>query len=190
MKSHDSELPDWIESRIEDFDNSKDLNQYHVAAEFVRGDRPYYNKKKMSAAVGNNVSRETVKHRLDELYELDVLNREEINNGHIYWLNREGSYWPIPKNVDPAPASGKTVDEWKKEPYVQLGAIALLVLLIGTGTVLVGTFELAETYTLPVGGARLVTIGLALGLTSYILLVAAGVSWAFSETISRYFGYN
>lgn len=190
MKPNDGDLPDWIESRIEDFDNSKDLNQYHVAAEFVYGDRPYYNKKKMSAAVGNNVSRETVKHRLDELYELDVLNREEINNGHIYWLNRDESYWPIPPQVEPAPNNGKTIEEWRREPYIQLGAIALLVLLIGTATVLVGTFELADLYSLPLSGARMVTVGLALGLTSYILLVAAGVSWVLSESVSKYFGYN
>lgn len=87
MAAADENLPEWIASRLEPVDFNKDLTQQQVAAQFWHGDRPYYNVTKMHAALGGSVSRDTVQSRMDELHERDVLKREKINNGGVFWFD-------------------------------------------------------------------------------------------------------
>lgn len=181
--STDRELPKWIETRIDAENFSRDLTQRHVATEFVHGDRPYYNKTKMHAAVGNEVSPDTVKSRLEELDEREVLESEQINNGTIYWLNDDRSNWPIPTDTEVSPIepedSELTISEWRQKLYVQTASVSLILAIVGTAITLLGTFQTTGAYSLPFAASEIIGQGLSLGIFSYIGLLLAGVLWIF-----------
>lgn len=180
MKTPDEDLPDWIESRIDTTDYDLDLTQGHVALEFVHGDRPFYNVTKMHAALGQNVSDDTVRSRMDELHERDVLARRKVNNGNIYWLNQPESNWPIPPDVEVEPEQDElTVNEWRQKPSVQMAAGSILLAIIGTAVTLIGTFQSGGYYQLPFAATEIIAVGLTAGIVSYLGLFLAGLLWIF-----------
>lgn len=178
MTTSGDDLPDWIKDRIDSTNFDKDLTQRHVALEFVHGDRPFYNVTQMDAALGSDVSGDTVRNRLDELHERDVLVRQKINNGNVYWLKQEDSDWPIPPDVDVEPErSEPTVSEWRQEPYVKCAAASILLAIVGTAITLAGVFQSVGYYNLPVPASDIIGYGLSAGILSYIGLFLAGVVW-------------
>ncbi|WEL28017.1 hypothetical protein [Haloferax volcanii] len=180
MQTSEVELPDWVESRIDAPNTNRSITQYQVAKEFVKKNRPYYNVSRMHAALGGNVSTDTVQSRLDELVERDVLKSEKVNNGFIYWLNHEDSDWPIPSDVEVEPERTEpTVNEWKNYGYVQLAAFSLIIVVIGTAVTLLGTFQTGGYYTTPWGASDIIAVGLSAGIMSYIGLFVAGLLWIF-----------
>lgn len=180
MTTPDGSLPDWIESRIEKGSYDMDLTQRHVALEFVHGDRPFYNVAQMHAALGSDVTSDTVRSRMDELHERDVLVRQQLNNGNVYWLNNDESDWPIPPDVEVEPKTEElTVSEWRQKPYVQIAAGSVLLAIVGTAITLAGTFQAGGYYQLPVSANSIIAFGLTAGITSYFGLFLAGVIWVF-----------
>lgn len=180
MTTPDGELPEDIESRLDTANFDKELTQKHVALEFVHGDRPFYNVTKMHAALGSDVSSDTVRARMDELHERDILERRKINNGKIYWLRSEDSNWPIPPDVEVEPERTEpTVTEWRQEPHIQISAGSVFLAVLGTAVVLVGTFQTGGYYQLPFSATDIVAAGLSLGIFSYIGFLLAGVAWVF-----------
>lgn len=179
MTSLQEDLPSWIEDRIESGTYDMKLTQRHVASVFVHGDRPYYDITKMHAEVGSEVSRDTVGNRMEELHHRDVLAREKINNGDVYWLDREKSQWPIPPDLEDPEPGEMAVSEWKGQPHVQLAAGSVLFAIVGTAIILLGTFQAAGRYELPIGASEVIATGLSLGLLSYLGLFVAGLVWIF-----------
>lgn len=180
MQSSNIEVPEWILSRIDTPDNNRSLTQYQVAREFVKKNRPYYNVSRMHAALGGEVSTDTVQSRMDELVERDVLKIEKVNNGFIYWLNHEDSDWPIPPDVEVKPERTEpTVSEWKNHSHVQVTALSLLTVVIGTATTLFGTFQVGGYYTTPWTPSDIIAVGLSAGILSYFGLFVAGLLWMF-----------
>ncbi|WMT10303.1 hypothetical protein NP511_22165 (plasmid) [Natrinema thermotolerans] len=94
----DSELPEWVQDPLE-IDNNRTLQQHHVAEVLVHEERPYYTIRRIKAELDGNFDRETIRDRLREMEELGVIGQESVNNGTIYWLDREESDWPIPPDV-------------------------------------------------------------------------------------------
>ena len=183
MESEKDELPDWISSRIEEPNYNKDLTQKRVAEEFVFGDRPFYNVSQMHAALGGSVSDDTVRTRLKELNERDVLQLQEVNNGKIYWLDRPESSWPIPPDVEVEPKSSElTLSEWRSQTHIQTAAASILVAILGTAVTLVGVFQTGGYYQLPVSGSELITYGLSVALMSYVGMFASGAMWIFTQS--------
>lgn len=180
MTTPDGDLPEEIESRIDPTDFDKDLTQRHVALELVYGDRPFYNVTQMHAALGSDVSDDTVRSRMKELHERGVLVRQKINNGGIYWLDREESDWPIPPDVDVEPKRDElTVSEWRQKPYVRVAAGSIVLAILGTAVTLVGTFQIGGYYQLPMAASDVIAIGLSAGLVSYLGLFLAVLVWVF-----------
>lgn len=180
MKTIDEDLPEDIESRIDTADYDLDLTQGHVALEFVHGDRSFYNVAQMHAALGRDVSTDTVRARLDELHERDVLSRQQVNNGNIYWLNQPESDWPIPPDVEVEPERDElTVNEWRQRGDVQIAAGSVFLAIAGTAITLIGTFQSAGHYQLPVAPAEVIAVGLTAGIMSYLGLFFAGLFWIF-----------
>ena len=178
MTTPDGKLPSEIESRIEEADFNKKLTQRHVALEFIHGDRPFYNVTKMKAALDSDADKDTVRTRLNELHERDVLTREQLNNGNVYWLNSEESSWPIPPDVDVEPERQEpTVSEWKKKPHIRVAAVSVLIAIIGTAVTLIGVFGSSGYYELPVAGTNIIAMGLSAGIFSYLGLLIAGLLW-------------
>ncbi|MGQ3329034.1 hypothetical protein [Halorubrum sp. FL23] len=117
---------------------------------------------------------------MDELVERDVLRSEKVNNGYIYWLNSKDSDWPIPPDVEVKPERTEpTVSEWKKYGYVQLAALSLLIVVLGTAITLFGTFQTGGYYTTPWEASEIIAVGLSAGILSYLGLFFAGLLWIF-----------
>ncbi|ELZ42131.1 hypothetical protein C463_11162 [Halorubrum californiense DSM 19288] len=183
MESEEDVLPDWISSRIEEPNFNKDLTQKRVAEEFVFGDRPFYSVSQMHAALGGSASDDTVRTRLEELNERDVLRLQEINNGKIYWVNRPESTWPIPPDVEVEPKSSETsLSEWRNQTHVQTAAVSILAAILGTAITLVGVFQIGGYYQLPISGNDLITYGLSAALVSYVGMIASGAMWIFNQS--------
>lgn len=178
MVENDDELPGWIESRIDTVNFNKDLTQRAVAIEFHQGDWPFYNVTKMRAALGGEVSRDTVQKRMNELVERDVLIKKQINNGDIYWLDREESDWPIPPDVEVEPERTEpTISEWRQRDYVRVAAFSVALAIVGTAIVLIGTFQAGGFYQLPLRTDDILAVGLTAGIVSYFGLLMAGLIW-------------
>ncbi|WP_430639398.1 hypothetical protein [Haloferax volcanii] len=178
MTTPDGDLPVEIKSRIDPGSYDMELTQRHVALEFVHGDRPFYSVAQMHAALGSDVSSDTVRSRMDELEEREVLKSEQVNNGSVYWLIGDTSEWPIPPDVGVEPKQEEmTISEWRHQLHVQIAAISILTAIIGTAITLTGTFQAGGYYQLPISTDELLAYGLTAGLFSYFGLFFAGLVW-------------
>lgn len=90
-----SDLPNWIENRIQR-DLDKTLTQDHVVEVMVDADRPFFSARQLQARVKPDVSKATVRNRLDELQELDVVATEIYPDSvTLYYIDYEESDWPL-----------------------------------------------------------------------------------------------
>ncbi|MFC7074951.1 helix-turn-helix domain-containing protein [Haloarcula halophila] len=90
-----SDLPDWIETRI-DRDLDKTLTQDHVAEVMVDAERPFFSTRQLQARVKPDVSKATVRNRLDELREIDVVATETYPDSvTLYYIDYDESDWPL-----------------------------------------------------------------------------------------------
>ncbi len=88
-------LPPWIDTRIDD-DLNKKLTQRHVVDTMLAADRPYFSAEQIRARVRPDVSKETVRLRLNELLEIDVIAAETYPESiTLYYINHPESQWPL-----------------------------------------------------------------------------------------------
>ncbi len=95
-------LPPWIDTRIDDGLNKK-LTQRHVVETMLEADRPYFSAEQIRARVRPDVSKETVRLRLNELLEIDVIAADTYPESiTLYYINHPNSHWPLsPKEKTP-----------------------------------------------------------------------------------------
>lgn len=90
-----STLPSWIERRL-DPNLDRKLTQRHVVETMVAADRPFFSITQLQARLKPDVSRETVRNRLDELREIDVVAAETYPDAiTLYFVNYPESNWPL-----------------------------------------------------------------------------------------------
>ena len=90
-----SDLPTWIDQRIQR-DLDKTLTQAHVAEVMVDAERPFFSARQLQARVKPDVSKATVRNRLAELQELDVVATESYPDAvTLYYIDHEASDWPL-----------------------------------------------------------------------------------------------
>jgi hypothetical protein len=117
---------------------------------------------------------------MNELHERDILARQIINNGNVYWLKNKDSDWPIPPDVEVESVRNEpTVNEWRQRPHIQISAGSVLLAVLGTAIVLIGTFQTGSYYQLPISATDIIAFGLSLAIFSYIGFLLAGVAWIF-----------
>jgi len=88
-------LPTWIDDRI-DHTLEKKLTQRHVVEVMLESDRPFFSIRQLQSRVRPTVSAETVRNRLDELREIDVVAAETYPETiTLYYLNHPESQWPL-----------------------------------------------------------------------------------------------
>ncbi|WP_226480340.1 hypothetical protein [Natrinema amylolyticum] len=88
-------LPTWIDERI-DPTLDKKLTQRHVVEVMIESDRPFFSIQQLRSRVSPTVSKETVRNRLDELREIDVVAAETYPETiTLYYVNRPESAWPL-----------------------------------------------------------------------------------------------
>lgn len=90
-----SELPDWIENRIDPALNNK-LTQRHVVETMLNAERPLFSIRQLQARLKPDVGKGTVRNRLDELREIDVVAAEAYPESiTLYHINHPESSWPL-----------------------------------------------------------------------------------------------
>ncbi|WP_049903265.1 helix-turn-helix domain-containing protein [Halococcus agarilyticus] len=88
-------LPDWIDSRIDrNLDNS--LTQRHVVATMLDAERPFFSARQVQSRVKPDISKATVRNRLNELRELDIVATEAYPESEtLYYIDYPESNWPL-----------------------------------------------------------------------------------------------
>lgn len=90
-----STLPAWIDERI-DRNLNNTLTQKHVVEMMVKSDRPFFSIRQLQARVKPDVSKATVRNRLNELQEIDVVATETYPESvTLYYINYPESNWPL-----------------------------------------------------------------------------------------------
>ncbi len=97
-------LPRWIDERL-DPTLDKKLTQRHVVEVMVDSDRPVFSVQQLQSRVSPTVSKETVRNRLNELHEIDVVATETYPETiTLYYINHPESPWPL------SPAGQRALD--------------------------------------------------------------------------------
>ena len=90
-----SDLPEWAEDRIDPDLNTK-LTQRHVVETMHAANRPFFSITQLQSRLKPDVSRGTVRNRLNELREIDVVTAETYPESiTLYYLNYPESNWPL-----------------------------------------------------------------------------------------------
>lgn len=92
-----TDVPPWIDDRLE-YGPSVDrkLTQRHVVEVLLESERPFFSITQVQARISPDVSRETVRNRLDELREIDVVAAETYPDSlTLYYVNHPDSNWPL-----------------------------------------------------------------------------------------------
>nr|WP_241768282.1 hypothetical protein [Haloferax sp. ATB1] len=87
--------PSWIDERIDrNLDNT--LTQEHVVETMIESDRPFFSLRQLHARIKPEVSRATVRNRLQELQAIDVVATETYPDSiTLYYINHPASDWPL-----------------------------------------------------------------------------------------------
>jgi hypothetical protein len=162
-----SALPPWIDDRI-DHDFKKKLTQEHVVETMLHADRPFFSAEQIRARVTPEVSKETVRNRLDELRELDVVSTEAYPDTiTLYYINHPDSSWPVSPEGRQALAHETPLDTLSVTDFVRLRNPA------GIRTLVLAGFQLSLVlFSLGAVTAAL-SVDIALG-SSIRLWAAAG----------------
>lgn len=180
------DLPEWVEDRLE-HDNNRRLQQRHVAEIIVNGDRPYYNVRRIRAELKGDFDNDTVRSRLNELVEQDVLATEMMNRGNIYWLKDDDSDWPIPPDVEVVPVDDElTVSEFFSQPYVAVASLGAFFAVVSGIVIWVALLQDVGAISYPLSTQTVLQWGLLLILVSLVFISASGVLWIAEKTFGSF----
>jgi hypothetical protein len=90
-----SDTPKWIEDRINRNLNNT-LTQEHVVETMIEADRPFFSIRQLQARIKPDVGKGTVRNRLKELQEIDVVATETYPESiTLYYIDHRESDWPL-----------------------------------------------------------------------------------------------
>lgn len=113
-------LPPWIDDRI-DHDFTKKLTQEHVVETMLDAERPFFSAEQIRARVTPDVSKETVRNRLNELREIDVVATEAYPDTiTLYYVNHPESSWPVSPEGQQALAHETPLETLSVTDFVRL----------------------------------------------------------------------
>jgi len=114
------DIPEWVENRLDSNLNNK-LSQRHVVETMLSEERPFFSPTQLRSRVKPDVTKETVRNRLDELQELDIVATETYPDTiKLYYINHEESVWPL------SPEGKKALKDGELEPFPSLRGILTL----------------------------------------------------------------
>lgn len=183
-------LPDDARSKLKTdprYVSGNELLPAEVALIIFEHDLPIWTASRMQAELSTGHGKETVRDKLKNLDEVDICNSMPANNGRIYWWNDDRSDWPIPPDVVVEGQRELTVADLLAPWYVKLGLLSLLGPAIAGLPIIIGIFAIGGTISIPISGSELLTLGLAVIIISYVLLVYSGligvIQWATGELV-------
>lgn len=186
-------LPDEVRSRLKTdprHTSGNELLPAEVALTMYEHDRPIWTASQMEAELTTGHKVETVRKKLNTLDEVDICESMPANNGRIYWWKDDRSNWPIPPDVVVEGRQELTVAQLLDPWYAKLGLIGLLGPALAGLPLLIGTFAISGTISIPVPATKLLSIGLIAIVLSYLLLAYAAllgiIQWVTSDAIDIY----
>lgn len=88
-----TDRPEWIEERLQSNPQNK-LSQTHVINTMLASDRPFFSITQLKTRIKPDVDRETIRNRLDELREQEIV-KEEAYPQKLYYIKYPESKWPL-----------------------------------------------------------------------------------------------
>lgn len=158
-----SPIPSWIDERIDrNIDNA--LTQEHVVETMVDSNRPFFSIRQLQARIKPDVSRATVRNRLRELQEIDVVGTETYPDSiTLYYINHPESEGPISPEGKRALQSNTPLDRLSTRGFLTLSDTA------GIRTLVLAGFQLSLVL-FALGGLLTVTGSGVTGTESDIVL--------------------
>jgi len=156
--------PNWIDRRIDsNLDNT--LTQEHVVETMLEADRPFFSSRQLASRVKPDVSKATVRNRLNELQELDVVATEAYPDSvTLYYIKYPDSEWPLSPEGKRALMAESPLDRLSTRGFLTLQDT------VGVRTLVLAGFQLS--LALLTVGSMLTILGLDPGLESDIALWA------------------
>lgn len=171
--------------------SGNELLPAEVAVTILEHGRPIWTASQMQSELSTDHGKETVRDKLNKLEEMEICGSMPANNGRIYWWNDERSVWPIPPDVVVEGQQELTVTELLDPWYAKVAFIGFVGPALAGLPLLVGTFAIGGTISVPVPATELLSLGLVTILLSYFLLVYAGilgvVHWAAGDSLDLRF---
>jgi len=132
-----SAIPPWIDERIDrNLDNA--LTQEHVVETMLESDRPFFSIRQLHARIKPAVSRATVRNRLQELQEIDVVATEMYPDSiTLYYINHPESLWPLSPEGKRALNANTPLDRLSTRGFLTLSDTA------GIRTLVLAGFQLS-----------------------------------------------
>ncbi len=157
-----SALPTWIDERLDrNFNNT--LTQEHVVETMLESDRPFFSIRQLQARVKPDVSTATVRNRLDELQEIDVVATETYPESvTLYYINHPESEWPLSPEGKRALTTDSPLDRLSTRDFLTMRDTA------GIRTLVLAGFQL--TLVLFAFGGILTVVGADVGTESDVVL--------------------
>jgi len=158
-----SPIPSWIDERIDrNLDNA--LTQEHVVETMVNSDRPFFSIRQLHARIKPEVSRATVRNRLRELQEIDVVATETYPDSiTLYYIDHPESEWPLSPEGERALNANTPLDRLSTRGFLTLSDTA------GIRTLVLAGFQLSLVL-FAFGGVLTVTGSGVTGTQSDIVL--------------------
>ncbi|SFC29438.1 hypothetical protein SAMN05444422_106254 [Halobiforma haloterrestris] len=89
-------LPPWISAELpEDRRVNTKLTERHVIETMHQSDRPFFSLQQIEQQVKPDVSKVTVRNRLDELENRGIVATETVADSTLYYINHPESEWPL-----------------------------------------------------------------------------------------------
>ncbi|MCU4975334.1 hypothetical protein OB955_21765 [Halobacteria archaeon AArc-m2/3/4] len=152
-----SDLPAWIDDRIERNLNNT-LTQEHVVETMLDSERPFFSIRQLHARITPEVGAATVRNRLQELQEIDVVATETYPESiTLYYINHPESNWPLSPDGKRALSSDSPLDRLSTRGFLTMQDTA------GIRTLVLAGFQLA--LVLFAFGGVLTVVGLDVGST-------------------------
>ena len=132
-----ADLPPWIAERIDPDLNNK-LTQRHVVETMLAADRPFFSIRQLQARLKPDVSRATVRNRLNELQEIDVVSAETYPESiTLYYINHPESNWPLSPEGHAALKNDNPLDSLSVRDFLTMSDPA------GIRTLVLAAFQLS-----------------------------------------------
>lgn len=154
-------IPNWIDGRI-DRNLKNTLAQEHVVETMLKADRPFFSIRQLQARIKPEVSKATVRNRLNELQEIDVVATETYPESvTLYYINHPESNWPLSPEGKRALTTETPLDRLSTRDFLTMSDTAGIRTLVLAG--------LQFSLVLFVFGGLLTLIGVDINTTSDIV---------------------
>ena len=128
-----SAIPSWIDDRIDrNLDNA--LTQEHVVETMLESERPFFSIRQLQARTKPDISRATVRNRLQELQQIDVVATETYPDSiTLYYINHPESAWPLSPEGERALNTDNPLDRLSTRGFLTLSDTAGIRTLVLAG---------------------------------------------------------